>query len=66
MWVGAIGGLFCFLPTLLSPLRNARELPKGPDDGRSGGGGSPDGPPVPGSPTMLAPDADREVPVDVA
>ncbi|GIH17579.1 MFS transporter [Rugosimonospora africana] len=27
MWIGAIGGLFCFLPVFLSPLRWMRELP---------------------------------------
>jgi MFS family permease len=27
MWIGAIGGLFCFLPVFLSPLRGMRELP---------------------------------------
>jgi MFS family permease len=29
LWVGAIGGLFTFLPVFLSPLRSMRELPTG-------------------------------------
>jgi MFS family permease len=27
LWVGAIGGMFAFIPVLLSPLRGMRELP---------------------------------------
>jgi hypothetical protein len=27
MWIGAIGGLFSFLPVFLSPMRRMRELP---------------------------------------
>ncbi|GAA5197923.1 MFS transporter [Rugosimonospora acidiphila] len=34
MWIGAIGGMFCFLPVLASPLRGMRELPSwGPSPG---------------------------------
>ncbi len=39
VWVGAVGSLFTFLPTLLSPLRHMRELPRAPEE--------PAGPPVP-------------------
>ncbi len=28
LWVGAVGGLFAFVPVLLSPLRGMRDLPK--------------------------------------
>jgi MFS family permease len=31
IWVGAIGGLFAFLPPLLSPVWRLREIPAGPD-----------------------------------
>jgi Na+/melibiose symporter-like transporter len=36
VWVGAIGAMFAFLPVYFSPLRNARELPKGPDEDAGG------------------------------
>ena len=32
VWVGAIGGMFAFLPVYFSPLRTTRELPNGPDE----------------------------------
>jgi MFS family permease len=31
IWVGAIGGLFAFLPPLLSPVWRLREIPAGPE-----------------------------------
>jgi MFS family permease len=38
VWIGAIGGMFAFLPVFFSPLRHATELPKNPEDD----GGAPD------------------------
>lgn len=32
LWVGAIGGVFAFVPLVLSPLRSMRELPTGTHD----------------------------------
>ena len=32
LWVGTIGGMFAFVPVLLSPLRGMRELPRYEDD----------------------------------
>ncbi len=31
LWVGAIGGMFAFLPVLMSPVRRIREMPAGAD-----------------------------------
>jgi MFS family permease len=33
IWIGAIGGVFVFLPVLLSPVRSLREIPAGDPDG---------------------------------
>jgi MFS family permease len=42
LWVGVVGGMFAFLPVLLSPLRGMRELPR--YEGDAGGSVSDDEP----------------------
>jgi hypothetical protein len=35
IWIGVIGGLFAFLPTLLSPVFSLRRIPDEPERGRA-------------------------------
>jgi MFS family permease len=54
VWIGAICGMFAFLPVFFSPLRNARELPEGPGDEGPGDADS-------GGPSVVS----QEVPGDL-
>ena len=36
IWIGAIGGLFVFLPVLFSPVRGIREMPAPLDEDEGG------------------------------
>jgi MFS family permease len=38
LWIAAAGGVFSFLPPLLSPVRSLRTMPEGPEEAPAGGG----------------------------
>jgi MFS family permease len=54
IWIGAVGGLFSFIPVLLSPLRGMRELPTRPTEPTDGGGPAAQPGPAAESPTAEA------------